>query len=77
MLLQNGVHDAALHSHAPAMNDADFLKTLLFSLEQILFHEIRNLSWLKRMQVDRILDRQLHRLGHSASLPPLRECLLN
>ena len=41
------------------MNDADFAEAFLDGLEQVLFHNDRDLARLERVQVNRVLDRHL------------------
>jgi len=54
---QNSLDDLALYANAPAMDDPHFAKALRHRLIEILLHNRRDLSRLKRMQVDGILDR--------------------
>ncbi len=62
---QNSPDDLPLHANAPAMDDPHFAKALRHRLIEILLHNHRDLSRLKRMQVDGILDRHF---VHAASI---------
>src|SRR5262245_35102054 len=65
MLLQQPLHDFALHANASAVDDPNLAKAFCDRLIEILLHHHRNLARLKRMQVDGILDRHF---VHDASI---------
>jgi hypothetical protein len=60
MPAQHGMDDAALNPNAPSVNDADFMISLQSRLVEIFFHQDCHIPRLERMQVDRILNKQLH-----------------
>ena len=61
MFFQNRMGDGALHPHTPAVDDPNFAKPLALGLIEILLDHDRDLSRLKGMQIDGILDRDVVR----------------
>jgi len=62
MAPQDPVHDLPLHTNSPPVDDPDLRKPTLNGLKQVLFNDGLNFPWLKRMQVNGILDRDfMHR----------------
>jgi len=62
------MNDAALHSDAAAMNDANLPVSFFYGLIQVFFHQIGYIPRLERMQIDAVLNGQFHWFRHSRSL---------
>jgi len=62
MLFQNRVHRLAQLPNAFAMNDAHTQDSAKLTLRQIIRHEVLYFAWLKRVQIQHAIDRQLNRL---------------
>jgi len=59
MLLQHRAHDLALHSHTPAVDDANLSKTALDGLIKVLFHHNLDFTRLKCMEIDGVFNRNV------------------
>jgi len=69
MLLQHGTDDLALHSHTPAVNDANLAKPALDGLVEVLFHDNPDFTRLKCVQIDGVFDRNfMHSIKYNHPL---------
>ena len=59
MLLKNGMDDLALDAGAAAVDDADLAKAPLDGLIKVFLHNNMDLPWLKPVEIDGILDRDV------------------
>src|SRR5262249_54634973 len=69
VFLENRPHDFALNSDPTPMDDTNLAKPALDGLKQILFHDNPDLAGLKRVQVNRVFDRNLvHSIKYNRAL---------
>jgi len=71
MALEEGLHDAALHSSAASVNQADFRQTRLLRRVQVLVDEGWDIGRRERVQVELAGDGNVDRVGvfHFATFP--------
>jgi hypothetical protein len=73
---KNGMDNAPLHANSTAVNNAHFAISLQNRLVQVFLNQVRNFTRLKRMEIDGILNWQLHRFRHFSSLSDFEEIAL-
>jgi hypothetical protein len=73
---QDGMDHASLNPDAPPVNDAYFAISLQSRLMDIFLHQDCDIPRLKRMQIDRILDRQFHRFHRQSSIIHCKSLLI-
>ena len=61
VLIQNGLHDAALNAFPPAMNETHETKARRMRRRHILVDNGRNISGIECVKVERVLDRNVVR----------------